>query len=222
MEGNDIKHIAFDTGYFLAAQVLIHWNVSSLDPEVGKRLVASSMEFQVHKVTTPSSGYHVLCSVPPGTKIGDVHVTCGNACIIIEHGKNKKQEVSWNIRDSPWNAELPHFGMAMFGIWHHFKKINMTNCFLTSCAVCCWLLWYRPGNLATHWTDWSFCCQRPSSRPAPQQSSHKQANSRSSHHYLEWFVLSKSRVRHTLIWVYFLEARISQLSESFLCMSNRQ
>ena len=62
-------------------------------PEVGKKLVASSMEFQVHKVNTPNSGYHVLCSVPPGTKIGDVHVTCGNACIIIEHGKNKKQEV---------------------------------------------------------------------------------------------------------------------------------
>ncbi|CAD7699901.1 unnamed protein product, partial [Ostreobium quekettii] len=65
---------------------------TDMGPEVGKKLVASSMEFQVHKVNTPNSGYHVLCSVPPGTKIGDVHVTCGNACIIIEHGKNKKQE----------------------------------------------------------------------------------------------------------------------------------
>lgn len=64
-----------------------------VDKEIDKKLVASSMEFQVHKVTNPKPGYHVLCSVPPGTKIGDVHVTCGNACIIIEHGKNKRQEV---------------------------------------------------------------------------------------------------------------------------------
>ncbi|GMH41554.1 hypothetical protein BSKO_09464 [Bryopsis sp. KO-2023] len=64
----------------------------STSGEGTRKLVASSLEFQVHKVENPDKGYHVLCSVPAGTRISDVHVTCGNACIIIEHGKNEAQQ----------------------------------------------------------------------------------------------------------------------------------